>query len=413
MAARVLRGNVVLPDGVREGGVVVVEDGVIAAVAGDDAPYTGADDLGAGYIAPGLVDLHTHGIAGADTMDATSASLSLMARRYAAHGVTSFLPTTMTQSAENTLAAIQAVRAYMAAQDAGEMPGARAVGLHLEGPWLSREYKGAQNELYMTPPDAASVERYLDAGADALIKVSLAPELPGAGAAITELRRHGIYVSIAHTAATYDDVKRAVELGATHVTHCFNAMSPLHHRQPGVAGAALLHDDLYAELIADGVHVHPAVMRLLVRVKGRERVMLITDSMSATELSDGDYALGGQAVHVREGQARLESGSLAGSTLTLDRAVRNMVDLCGVPLHDAVYMATTVPSAAIGLGGRKGQLRAGYDADLALFDTNMQPIRTLIAGRVVWDIGTRAVRHAHLTDRMDPLASDAGQTAAT
>ncbi len=384
MVRQVLRGNIVLPDGVLAGGTVVVEDGVIAAVAGDDASYAVTDNLGTCYLAPGLVDLHTHGIAGADTMDATAAAHALMARRYAAHGVTAYLATTMTQSMENTLAAIDAACAFMAAQHAGEESGARVLGLHLEGPWLSREYKGAQNELYLTAPDPAKVQRVVAEGGEAIVVVSLAPELPGADAAIAELRRRGIYVSLAHTAASYDDIGRAVELGATHVTHCFNGMSPLHHRAPGTVGAALLHDELYAELIADGVHVHPAAMRLLLRVKGRGRVMLVTDSMAATELSDGVYDLGGQPVYVRQGQARLEAGSLAGSTLTLDRAVRNMVALCGVPLHDALYMAAAVPATAIGLGGRKGQIHAGYDADLAVLDADLQPVRTLVAGQVVW-----------------------------
>lgn len=384
MTTAVLRGNAILPDGVVTDARVVVEDGVIAAVSPDER-YAVTDDVRGHYLAPGLIDLHTHGIAGADTMDAASEALALMASRYAAHGVTAFLATTMTQSLDNTLAAIHATRAFMDAQHAGVASGAAVLGLHLEGPWLSQQYKGAQNALYLATPDLATVRRIVDEGGGTIVVVSLAPELPEAEAAIAALRRRGVYVSIAHTAASYDDVARAVALGATQVTHCFNGMSPLHHRQPGTVGAALLHDELNAELIADGVHVHPAVMRLLLRVKGRDRVMLVTDSMSATELADGVYDLGGQAVHVRDGQARLASGSLAGSTLTLDRAVRNAVALCGAPLHDAVYMATAVPAGAIGLGERKGRLAAGYDADLVVLDADVQPVRTLVAGRTIWE----------------------------
>jgi N-acetylglucosamine-6-phosphate deacetylase len=195
------------------------------------------------------------------------------------------------------------------------------------------------------------------------------------------LRGQAICIAIGHTGATYEQALRAVEWGATQVTHCFNGMTGLHHRRPGVAGAALLCDRLRAELIADGIHVHPDVMRLVIRVKGRERVMLITDSMSATELSDGLYALGGQEVYVRAGRASLEDGTLGGSTLTLDRAVRNAVHLCDVPVHDAVYMASAVPAQAIGVGDRKGQIRAGYDADITILNTHLHPVRIIVGKR--------------------------------
>jgi N-acetylglucosamine-6-phosphate deacetylase len=308
-----------------------------------------------------------------------------MARRFAAHGVTGFLPTTMTQSLDVTTRAIREVRRYMERQEEQEEgdqepePAARILGLHLEGPWISREFKGAQNERFIVPPTEGSIAAILAEGNGAIKIVTLAPELPGAEQAMQTLRGQGTSISIGHTGATYEQALHAVDLGATHVTHCFNAMTGLHHRRPGVAGAALLCDRLLAELIADGIHVHPDVMRLLIRVKGRERVMLITDSMSATELSDGSYALGGQAVYVRGGRASLQDGTLAGSTLTLDRAVRNVVHLCGVPLHDAVYMASAVPAQAIGLGHRKGQIRPGYDADFTILGTDLQPVRVMIA----------------------------------
>jgi N-acetylglucosamine-6-phosphate deacetylase len=307
-----------------------------------------------------------------------------MARRFAAHGVTGFLATTMTQSPDVTTRAIRAVRRYMERQDEedqGHEPAARALGIHLEGPWISREFKGAQNERFIVPPTEESVATLLAEGKGAVKIVTLAPELPGAEQAMQTLRGQGICTSSGHTGATYEQALRAVELGATHVTHCFNGMTGLHHRRPGAAGAALLCDRLLAELIADGIHVHPDVMRLLIRVKGRERVMLITDSMSATELSDGIYALGGQEVYVRAGRAALGDGTLAGSTLTLDRAVRNVVHRCGVPLHDAVYMASAVPAQAIGLGDRKGRIRAGYDADITILNTDLQPMRVMVGRR--------------------------------
>jgi N-acetylglucosamine-6-phosphate deacetylase len=206
------------------------------------------------------------------------------------------------------------------------------------------------------------------------------------------LRDERIAVSIAHTGATYEQAMEAYRLGARHVTHCFNAMTGLHHREPGVAGAAMLCDDLYAELIADGIHIHPAVMRLLVSVKGRERVMLVTDSMSAADMPDGRYAFGGHEVTVRDGVARLADGRLASSTLTMEVAVKNLVTMCGIPLVDAVYMGATTPADAVGLGGRKGKLIAGYDADLAVLDTTLRPIATWVEGRLVFPLGTGAQR---------------------
>jgi N-acetylglucosamine-6-phosphate deacetylase len=382
MTTQVLHGNVILPDRVLQYGQVVVEEGVIQSVGEAGAGRRPTEDLGELYIAPGFIDVHTHGIAGADTMDGTQESLSLMARRFAAHGVTGFLATTMTQGLDVTTRAIRAVRQHMereAEQDQEREAAARVLGIHLEGPWISREFKGAQNERFIVPPTAESVAAILVAGNGAIKIVTLAPELAGAEQAMQMLRGEGIRISIGHTGATYEQALRAVELGATHVTHCFNAMTALHHRQPGVAGAALLCDRLLAELIADGIHVHPDVMRLLFRVKGRERVMLITDSMSATELSDGLYALGGQEVYVGAGRASLQDGTLAGSTLTLDQAVRNVVHKCSVPLHDAVYMASTVPAQAIGWGDHKGQIRPGYDADFTILDAELRPVRIILA----------------------------------
>jgi N-acetylglucosamine-6-phosphate deacetylase len=384
MKMQTLRGNVILPDRVLQRGLVAIEDGVIQSVSEAGAGRQPTEDLGELYIAPGFIDVHTHGIAGADTMDGAQESLFLMARRFAAHGVTGFLATTMTQSLDVTTRAIREVRRYMERQeeqDQDHAPTARVLGIHLEGPWISQEFKGAQNERFIVPPTEESVATILAEGNGAVKIVTLAPELPGAEQEMQTLRGQGICISMGHTGATYEQALRAVELGATHVTHCFNGMTGLHHRRPGAAGAALLCDRLLAELIADGIHVHPDVMRLVIQLKGRERVMLITDSMSATELADGIYALGGQEVFVRAGRASLGDGTLAGSTLTLDRAVRNAVHLCGVPVHDAVYMASAVPAQAIGLGDRKGQIRAGYDADIAILNTDLQPVQVIVGKR--------------------------------
>jgi N-acetylglucosamine-6-phosphate deacetylase len=242
-----------------------------------------------------------------------------------------------------------------------------------------------QNEAYLLLPDEGVLRDLLRSGKGRVTRVSLAPELPGASELIRLLRAEGIYVSLAHTAATYDEALAAVDLGATHVTHCFNGMVGLHHRQPGMTGAALVCDDLYTELIADGIHVHPAVMDLLVRVKGRDRVMLVTDAMSATDMPEGEYRFGGHEVTVRGGVARMRDGTLASSTLTMEAAVRNVVRLCGVSLIDAVTMASSVPAEAMGLGRRKGRLAPDLDADVAVLDVHLRPVATWVAGVLAFD----------------------------
>jgi N-acetylglucosamine-6-phosphate deacetylase len=385
MPTQVLQGTLILSDRLMPAGQVVVEDGIIVDLAEEARGYWPTSDFGDHYIAPGFIDVHVHGIAGVDTMDGSQESLRCMAERLAAHGVTGFLPTTMTESLDITKRAVHHVQEFMTLQTrvTGEAPvGARALGIHLEGPWISPRYKGAQNEQHILAPEEGMVRSILETARGAVKIVTLAPELPGADRTIRLLREAGIYVSIGHTGATYTQALEAVHLGATQVTHCFNAMTGLNHRKPGVVGAALLSYELVAELIADGVHVHPDVMRLLIRVKGRDRVMLITDAMSATEFPDGTYALGGQEVFVRDGEARLADGTLAGSTLVLDQAVRNLIRLCPLSLVDVVYMASATPAAAIGLGTHKGKICVGYDADLTILDGTLHPRGVIIGGMI-------------------------------
>lgn len=381
MPTHVLQGSLVLTDRVVRGGQVVVEGGLIQEIVTERPRHRPTDDYGEAFILPGLIDLHVHGIAGADVMDCSREALALMARRFAAHGVTGFLPSTVTQSLDLTRRAMVTIRDSMDAPGDG---GARVLGIHLEGPFVNRAFKGMQNEAYIQLPNEDTARDLIAQAPGRVSRVSLAPELPGADRVIRLLRLEGIYVSIAHTGATYEQVLDAIDLGATQVTHCFNAMTGLHHRRPGVAGAAMLRDELYAELIADGVHVHPAVMRLLIRLKGRERVMLVTDSMSAADMPDGRYTFGGHDVTVRDGVARLADGTLASSTVTMDTAVRNLIQLCQTPLVDAVYMGSTTPADAIGLGARKGKLVAGYDADVAILDPALQPVATWVEGRQCW-----------------------------
>jgi N-acetylglucosamine-6-phosphate deacetylase len=389
MPTDILQGTLVLTDRLAERGQVVVEDGRIRAIVTGELQYSPTADYGDAYVAPGFIDLHIHGMAGASVMDASRPALKHMARRMAAQGTTTFLPSTVTESLATTRRVIAAVREYMEspAEDCSQVP-----GIHLEGPWISPEHKGMQNEAYIMPPDVETAGDLLDLAGGTVLRVSVAPERPGAEALIRMLRARDVFVSIAHTGATYEQAMGAVDLGATQVTHCFNAMTPFRHRAPGAAGAAMLSPDLYAELIADGIHVHPAAMRLLIRSKGRERVMLVTDALSAAELSDGVYELGGKEVFVRDGAARLADGTIASSTLTMDGAVRNIMRLCEVSLVDAIHMASTTPAEAMGWGERKGKLRAGYDADLAVLDRDLRPIATWIGG---------GVRSQNLTSMME------------
>jgi N-acetylglucosamine-6-phosphate deacetylase len=380
MSTSVLQGRLVVADRVVPLGQVVIDGESIVEVIEGSAPYRPTDVPRDGIIVPGFIDVHVHGIAGADVMDGSAESIARMARAFGSHGVTGFLASTVTGDLGQTRAALGSTLAVMRSP----VEGAAVLGIHLEGPFLNPRFKGMQHEEYLLTPDAAILSELLDAGGGAARRVSLAPELPGADALIDLAVQRGIAVSIAHTGATYDQALAAMRRGARHVTHCFNAMTGIHHREPGVAGAALTEADLYAELIADGVHIHPAVMRLLIAAKGPNRVMLVTDSMSAADMPDGVYEFGGHEVRVTDGVARMPDGNLASSTLTMDAAVRNVIALCGVSLADALLMASSTPAEAIGLGDRKGRLAAGYDADIVMLDANLVPAGTWVGGRRVY-----------------------------
>ncbi len=372
---QVLQGTLILPDRLAPGGQVVIEGNRIVEVAGE-GHYRPDTDYGNSYIAPGYLDLHVHGIAGSDVFGGQKA-LAHMSNRFAAHGVTGWLSSTVTESFDVLREATVAARDYMA----GEHSGARILGTHLEGPFLDIAHKGMQNPACIIPPDIGFTHDLLDVSEGTVRRMSLAPEQAGADDVIQLLLDHDVYPSAAHTGATYEQMMHAVSLGIRQVTHCFNAMTPLHHRHPGVVGAAMLTDTLYTELIADGIHIHPAVMTLLIRVKGRERVMLVTDAMDATELPDGTYYLGEQQIFVHDGAARLADGTLASSTLTMDAAVRNVITMCGVSLVDAVYMASTTPAEAMGWPDRRGRIAAGLDADLVVLAADLTVVHTLVGGR--------------------------------
>ena len=375
---RIRNGRILTPEAELRGQELVVADGRIAALR-----YPGEDggeilDAQGLWLAPGLIDLHVHGALGCDVMDATQTALTTMARYFAQHGVTSWLPTTMSASREAIVAVLDAVAACPQPPD-----GAQHLGVHVEGPYLNSAWRGAQALAALRLPDPQEYGAWLRSGVVRLI--TLAPELPGADRLIDAGRRHGIEFAVGHSGADYETVLAAAELGLRQATHTFNGMAGLHHRAPGTLGAVLDDDRILAQLIGDGLHVHPAMIRLLLRAKGTERVILISDAMRATGLGDGDFELGGQAVTVRGGAARTLDGALAGSTMTLDEILRRVMRHAGLSLAQALPMASAVPAAALGLAGRKGSLQPGTDADLILLDDEAQVRLTMVAGRVVYD----------------------------
>ncbi len=375
---RIRNGRILTPGGVLEGHDLVVAGGRIQALqvpGGEGGDILDAQGL---WVAPGLIDIHIHGALGCDVMDATAAALGRVARYLAQHGVTSWLPTTMSASREEIDAAIVSVASCPQPLD-----GAQHLGVHVEGPYLCRKHRGAQAAEALRLPDPEEYDAWLQGGIVRLITV--APELAGADRLIAAGRRVGIEFAIGHSGADYETVLKAADRGLRQATHTFNGMAGLHHRQPGTLGAVLDDDRVFAQLIGDGLHVHPAVVRLLLRAKGRDRVILISDAMRAACLGDGDFDLAGQAVTVRGGEARTLDGALAGSTVTLDEVLRRVMRYADLTLPQALPMASTVPAAAMGLTGRKGSLQAGADADIILLDDDAQVQLTLVGGRVVHD----------------------------
>ncbi len=299
---------------------------------------------------PGFVDVHLHGSAGYDVMDASEASLRGICDFLLTQGVTSFLGATMADTAPCIEAALDAMRAF---SQRGPSP---LLGIHIEGPYLNPAFRGSQPAAHLRAPRPAEYSAWLDGG---LVKLmTLAPELDGAAALIREAVARGITVSIGHSGATYEAARDYFAAGVSQVTHTFNGMAGIHHRQPGIFVAASERPAVNLEIIPDGVHVHPAVVRLLVKLVGVERVIAITDAMRAAGLGDGAYGMGDVAVMVKDGIARDMAGSLAGSTLTMPQALRNMMRFCGLTLAQALPMATSVPARAIGMYPQKGALQA-------------------------------------------------------
>lgn len=332
-------------------------------------------------VVPGFIDVHIHGAGGFDTMDGTEQALRAIAKTLAEEGTTGFLATTMTQSEEKIEKALQAVKEY------GGGEGARLLGVHLEGPFISPDYAGAQPKEYIVPPDVEQFIKYNTASGNKIKKVTIAPEEEGAEKFIKHLKENGVIASIGHSKATANEVRDAVCSGATSVTHTFNAQSPFKHREIGIAGSALLCDELSCEIIADGVHVSFGAIRLLVRNKPKDKITLITDAIRAKGLGEGESELGGQKVYVKDGQARLCDGTLAGSVLKMNIAVRNMVKEVGVPFTEAIDYATKNPAEQLCIAEEAGSIAEGKRADFTVLDEDFNVRMTVVGGKVVYRDG--------------------------
>jgi N-acetylglucosamine-6-phosphate deacetylase len=329
------------------------------------------------HLLPGFIDVHVHGAVGADTMDDDPGALPRMAQFYARHGVTSFLATTWSASHDDTLRALQRIADAPSVEN-----GAQLLGAHMEGPYFNPKFCGAQDPRVIRRAAAAEFAEYLDVGAIRLL--SLAPEFDESLALLDECVRRNISVSLAHSGANYDQTMRAVERGLRHSTHTFNAMSPFNHREPGAVGALLTSPSVVCELIADGIHVHPAAMRLLTQAVGPQRIVLVSDAMRAAGMPDGAYPVDDRIITVRNGRATLPDGTLAGSVLTMDAALRNFIAATGLPLELAWQSTSLNAARDLGLAGRKGALAPGMDADLLLLDDSLHVHTTMVQGAIVY-----------------------------
>lgn len=381
-----ISGDIVTPDGVMEHGAVTVDDsGAIAEVSArrTSAPRSGDINAGSFLVLPGFVDVHVHGGGGADFMHGTPDAVRQVARTHAKYGTTSLLATTLTASRDATDATIRAARTVI---EAGPGEGeARVLGIHLEGPYICAAKRGAQPEAFIRPPDTAELAHWVALSGETIRRITLAPEIDGAEAVIRMAQSRNIAASIGHTNATAAEAEAAIAWGVTGATHLFNAMPPLHHRQPGAAGAALARPEIVCEVIADGVHLHPLIIRLAVAAKGPAGVVLITDAIEGAAMPDGEYALGGQPVFVKDGTAAFADGTLAGSILTMNRAFMNVRRFADVTSPEAALLSSGNALRQLGLSGKMGAIAPGMAADLAIVHPETGEVAwTLVAGQVAY-----------------------------
>jgi N-acetylglucosamine-6-phosphate deacetylase len=359
---------------------VWISEGKIMKIDTEDLSIPEGDyeqlDGGGHLLVPGMIDVHIHGANGFDMMDGTEKSIQEVSSACASSGCTSFLATSVSSTLEDLLEMIRSVKRVI-----GHEVGAKIAGIHLEGPYLNPKRKGMQNEKYLRHPNLEEMQLIFQEAGSLIKMVTIAPELPGGMELISFLKEKGVVIAIAHSDATYEEAKLAFASGASHVTHCFNGMRPIHHRDPGVIVAAFEEKHVSLQAIVDNVHLHPAIIRLMHTLKGPEGMVLITDALQAMGLGDGNYIFGGHHVTVSEGIARLEDGTLASSTVTMNEALRYTVET-GIPLIDAIKMASTTPANILALQ-QKGAITAGFDADLVLLDDEFKVLWTMVEGQIL------------------------------
>lgn len=367
---------IILEDKVLESYYMEVENGKIKSFSKDKPEEY--EDLGE-IIAPGLVDTHIHGYHGEDIMNAKKGALEIISKGLLETGVTSFLPTTLTDSTEKLDEACRVV-----GEEYKDVTGAKVRGIFLEGPFFTEKYKGAQNEKYMSDPDIEKLKKWKDLSDGLVNKIAIAPEREGVADFIHKANAIGVAVALGHSDASYEDAMAAVDEGANIFVHTYNGMSGLHHRNPGMVGAAM-NSDAISELICDGHHVNPASANILMNAKGRDKIALITDCMSAGGMADGDYKLGEFDVVVKDGTARLkEGGNLAGSILKLKDAVKNVVEWEIADVFEAIQMASLIPAKSVGIDDVCGKLKIGYDADFIVLDQSLDLKSTYLNGEKVF-----------------------------
>lgn len=379
----IINGKIILKDKTVENKVVIFDKKIKHIIEKEDfykinniLEKLDIIDADGCYVSPGFIDLHIHGSGGSDAMDGTLKDLKIISQVIAQKGVTGFLPTTMTMSKEKIYKALNTIKEGMDL----DLGGAKVLGAHMEGPFINSKYKGVQDEKYIIKPSYDFINGY-----EKVIKIiTLAPEKDYNFEFIKKVKENtSIVLSIGHSDAIYEEVIEAIKNGISHATHLFNAMSPLHHRKPGVVGA-VLSSDINCEFIADKIHIHPGVFELIINAKGPNKVILVTDSMRAECMKNGISELGGQKVIVKDNLAMLEDGTLAGSVLTLNRALKKVLENTKLKIHEVVAMASSNAARNIGIDKRKGSIELGKDADITIFDEEFEIKHTIVEGRTVF-----------------------------
>jgi N-acetylglucosamine-6-phosphate deacetylase len=386
-----VHGKAVLENEVAESIYIYIEHGKIKEIGPIEALPSHLKDVEkieiskGQHVVPGFIDVHIHGAAGADTMDATIEALETMAKALPAEGTTSFLATTITQKHENIENALKNAALYLKGHnDSGKSD---ILGVHLEGPFINTKRAGAQPKEYIIDPDIELFKHWQELAEGSIRLVTVAPELENGTNFVAYLHENDVIASIGHSDAIYEEMEKAVEAGAKQVTHLFNGMRGIHHREPGVAGSALLFKELMVELIADGIHVRPEVMKLVINAKGTEGMILITDAMRAKCLKNGVYDLGGQDVSVSDGKALLADGTLAGSILKMNDSIKNILEAAEISLSEAVQMASVNPAKQLKVYDTKGSISAGKDADITILSNEYQVEMTICRGEIAYKKG--------------------------